>query len=246
MAMDDTLHELSLTWYGGPLAFILEHKNYFKVRRIDRMKDFFINKMGLFQVDSETEYRYGKQPISFYNSHDTHIPNDVVKRVQKLYHKRKYMEVRKELELIYPEIKGENFKDIYECFQYIVDMTEHNAIDIDTEKFMPKYRAYNPISIKRLMERCHIARKAVEDLNPSFPKPPLPLTIAIIVGLLGFALIQNAQKWVREGRDWIDDTFAPAPVEVVEPVVEVAEEVAEEAVIVVNPANLILWIQSFL
>ena len=63
------LSELALIWYGGPLALILTQKNHFKLRKVQKMRDFFINEYGIFEIDSETEYRYGKQPISIYNSH---------------------------------------------------------------------------------------------------------------------------------------------------------------------------------
>jgi len=68
MAMQD-LSEYGLIWYGGPLAVILERKNHLKMRKIQKMREFFINEFGVFETDSETEYRYNKQPMSFYNSH---------------------------------------------------------------------------------------------------------------------------------------------------------------------------------
>ena len=69
--------ELGLIWYGGPLALILTQKNHFKLRKINRMREFFINEYGIFEIDSETEYRFGKQPISIYNSHGTRITEAV-------------------------------------------------------------------------------------------------------------------------------------------------------------------------
>ncbi len=95
------LSELGLIWYGGPLAIILARKNHLKLRKIERMREFFINEFGIFEADSETEYRYGKQPISFYNSHDKSIPKKIVKSVKNNYQRGKFKEIRTDLEKIY-------------------------------------------------------------------------------------------------------------------------------------------------
>jgi len=204
MAMQD-LSEYGLIWYGGPLAVILERKNHLKMRKIQKMREFFINEFGVFETDSETEYRYNKQPMSFYNSHGTIIPKSIVKKVNKLYQKGKFIQCRTELEKIYPKLKGMEFDDIYKVFSFIVKDTKHLAIDIDTEKFLPYYRAYNPISIKRLNEACQAGRKAIDSLNPTFPMPPMPLAVAVIIGIIALAFIQNAPKWIREARTYIED-----------------------------------------
>ena len=62
---------------------------------------------------------------------------------------------------------------------------------------MPYYRAYNPISIKRLNEVCNDAKKSVDNMNPLL-KNAMPLGIMVIGGLIGVALIQNLPKWIRE------------------------------------------------
>jgi len=229
--------ELGLIWYGGPLALILTQKNHFKLRKIHRMREFFINEYGVFEIDSETEYRFGKQPISIYNSHGTRIPKKVVKLVKKHYRQGKNMEIRHDLELVYPQLREKTFRNVYEIFEYLVQMNEHRAIDIDTEKFLPFYRAYNPISIKRLNEVCQIGRKAIDSLHPNL-KPPMPIIFAIVGGIIGLAVIQNGPKYMREIGTYFDDLTGttPAPVvAVVEPVVN-----ATQTVEIVPPPDLFL------
>jgi len=247
--------ELGLIWYGGPLALIQTQKNILKLRKVHKMREFFINEYGIFEVDSETEYRYGKQPISIYNSHGTRIPKSIVKAVKKHYKQGKNMEIKKDLEKIYPELKAYKFKNVYEIFQLLVKMNGHQAIDIDTEKFLPFYRAYNPISIKRLNEVCQAGRKAIDSLHPSL-KPPMPIIFAIVGGIIGLAVIQNGPKYMREIGSYFEDfsTPATAPV-VVAPVVDVVnatettetattpgtETVVENGVEVISiPANFLL------
>lgn len=224
------LTELGLIWYGGPLAIILARKNHLKLRKIQRMREYFINEFGLFEVDSETEYRYGKQPISFYNSHEESIPRKIVKSVMNNYRKGKFKEVIKDLEQIYPEIRGMKFKNIFDVFEFIVEETQHKAIDIDTEKFLPYYRAYNPISIKRLNEVCQQARKGVESLHPSF-KPPMPIMVLIVGGIMGMAIIQNGPKYMREINAYFEDLTNPDPIPevVAEPVVNATSPAVVEA-----------------
>jgi len=227
--------DFGLIWYGGPLALILTEKNHFKLRKIEKMREYFINEYGVFELDSETEYRYGKQPISIYNSHGTRIPRKIVNRVKKHYRQGKNMAIRKDLEEIYPELKAYNFKSVYEIFQYLVKSSGHQAIDIDTEKYLPFYRAYNPISIKRLNEVCQVGRKAIDSLHPSL-KPPFPVIVAIVGGILGLAFIQNAPKYVREAVGYFESFSKPepvppppAPVEVDVVSVPATETIAENA-----------------
>lgn len=198
------LAEYGLIFYGGPLAIILIHKNKLKLRKIHPMKDYFINEFGLFDIDSESLYRYGKQPVLIYNSHGTSIPKKIAKKVYSLYQKGRFTQIRLELAKIYPEIQYMKFKTIYDLFSFIVKNSQHRTIDIDTEKFLPYYRCYNPISIKKLNEACWAARKAVEELNPSL-KPPFPIIVAVIVGIVALAFIQNGPKYVREAVAYFDD-----------------------------------------
>lgn len=232
--------EIGLIWYGGPLALIQTQKNILKLRKIHKMREFFINEYGIFEIDSETEYRYGKQPISIYNSHGTRIPKDIVKAVKKHYKQGKNMEIRRDLEKIYPELKAYKFKNVYEIFQLLVKMNGHQAIDIDTEKFLPFYRAYNPISIKRLNEVCQAGRKAIDSLHPSL-KPPMPIIFAIVGGIIGLAVIQNGPKYMREIGSYFEDFTEPATPAVVPVVVDTVDIVpppeAEITETAVTPAT---------
>lgn len=237
------LDDLGLIWWGGPIAFILTRKNIVKIKKISQsMREFFINEYGIFEGDSETQYRYGKQPMSFYNSHGTTIPKKIVKKVNQYYQKGKLLEVRRELELIYPELKNLNFRNIYEVLRFVVEFTDHKAIDIDTEKFLPYYRAYNPISIKRLNEVCQIGRKAIDSLHPSL-KPPFPLIVAVVGGILGLAVIQNGPKYMREIQAYFKEFSSPPPVEAAPPPpIEVVNTTISQFILpILDPANLITW-----
>jgi len=237
------LSDYGLLWWGGPIAFILVRKNIVKIKKVNQtMREFFINEFGMFEVDSETQYRYGKQPMSFYNSHGTTIPKKIAKRVNSLYQKGKFMEVRRELEQIYPELKQLKFNNIYELFRFLVEFTNHKAIDIDTEKFLPYYRAYNPISIKRLNEVCQAGRKAVDSLHPNM-KPPMPIIFAIVAGIIGLAVIQNGPKYMREFERYIEELTGSEPV----PVVEAAPvEVINATVQAVEPVQVIMFLQTII
>ncbi len=210
MASKVDFHELGLLWYGGPLAIIITRKNYLKFRRIERMREFFINEFGIFEYDSESEYRYNKQPLSIYNSHGSIIPKNVVKNVKKCYRKGNYMQIKKELQAIYPEIEDIDFKDIWEMFRFISIMTKHKAIDIDTEKFLPYYRAYNPVSIKRLNEVCQEGKKAIDSLHPSL-KAGIPVMIMVVIAIVALAFMQNAPKWIREAGNYFGQLTHPEP-----------------------------------
>lgn len=210
MATGVDMQELALTFYGGPLAIIITRKNYIKFRKIERMREFFINEFGIFEYDSETEYRYNKQPMSIYNSHGTTIPKKVVNDVKNSYRKGNYMQIKKELEAIYPEIIEMKFKDIWEMFRYITVTSGHKAIDIDTEKFLPYYRAYNPVSIKRLNEVCQDGKKAIDSLHPRL-KVGLPFMLMIVIAIVALAFMQNAPKWIREAQSYFGDLMTPEP-----------------------------------
>lgn len=243
------LSDYGLIWWGGPIAFILTRKNIVKIKKVNKsMREFFINEFGVFEVDSETQYRYGKQQISFYNSHGTSIPKRIVKRVNQLYQKGRFMEVRSELEQIYPEIKPLKFTSIYEIFRFLVEFTNHKAIDIDTEKFLPYYRAYNPISIKRLNEVCQAGRKAVDSLHPNL-KPPMPIIFAIVAGIIGLAVIQNGPKYMREVERYMEDLVGgsePVAVAIAEPVeiVDAANTTGNATVAIIEPAQFIMFLQT--
>jgi len=209
MSAKADFQELGLIWYGGPLAIIITRKNYLKFRRIERMREFFINEFGIFEYDSETDYRYNKQPISIYNSHGTVIPKTIVKKVKEYYRKGRYMQIKHELQMIYPEISEMEFKDIWDMFRFIVILTNHKAIDIDTEKFLPYYRAYNPISIKRLNEVCQDGKKAIDSLHPRL-KATIPIMVMIVIAIVALAFMQNAPKWIREAQSYFGSLVEPS------------------------------------
>lgn len=210
MSAKADFQELGLIWYGGPLAIIITRKNYLKFRRIERMREFFINEFGIFEYDSETDYRYNKQPISIYNSHGSVIPKSIVKKVKEYYKKGRYMLIKQELQMIYPEIADMEFKDIWEMFRFITILTNHKAIDIDTEKFLPYYRAYNPISIKRLNEVCQDGKKAIDSLHPRL-KATIPIMIVVVIAIIALAFMQNAPKWIREAGSYFGSLTTPEP-----------------------------------
>ena len=72
--------EIKMLFWGGPIAIILDRKNVLQLRKVEPMREFFVNDMGVFMVDSQTQYRHGKQLLSFYNSHDTGIARDLAKK----------------------------------------------------------------------------------------------------------------------------------------------------------------------
>lgn len=192
------IDEVKMLFWGGPIAIILDRKNVLQLRKVEPMREFFVNDMGVFMVDSQTQYRHGKQLLSFYNSHDTGIARDLAKKIYELYIKKKFLSLKRLLITTYPEfLENKEFTNIHELLQVLVDKQAHHAIDIDTEKYLPYYRAYNPISIKRLNEVCNDAKKSVDNMNPLL-KNAMPLGIMVIGGLIGVALIQNLPKWIRE------------------------------------------------
>jgi len=164
------------------------------------MREFFICDYGVYMVDSQTQYRYNKQAMSFFTSHNEHIPHKIVNSIQKAYMKRDYAKIRTELEKIYPNLlKGIDFANIFQIFYLIVEKTEHFAIDLNTEKYLPHMEAYSPIAIKNLYHTGNDAMKSIEKLSPpKFPKQAIPLGIALIIGIVSIAMIQNLPKWLRE------------------------------------------------
>ncbi len=203
--------ERELMYWGGPTAIINYHKNNHIMHPIKNpMRNFFICKYGLFMTDSQTEYRHNKQTLSFFNSHGENIPEEIVKNVESYYNQMLFIRCRKELEKIYPNlIKGKNFKTIYELFEEIVNKTEHYAIDLNTEKYLPYMEAYVPIALKKLYLVANEARIAIEKLSPPSMSKLIPLGIYLIVGIIVIALIQNAPKWIRELRAEFDKLNLP-------------------------------------
>jgi len=192
------------------------------------MKEYFICEYGVYMVNSQTQYRYNKQPMSFYTAHKELIPKKIVQAVEKAYLKRNYMEIKKQLEKIYPNLlKGVEFGNIYEIFHKIVVETNHFAIDLNTEKYLPHMEAYSPQAINHLYHTGNDAVRAIDRLSPPrFPPKAIPMAVALAVGLISIALIQNLPKWIRELNAEIGKGFGPeqtAPVVAPAPAVEPAQ-----------------------
>jgi hypothetical protein len=192
---------MKLLFYGGPIAIINTIKNHHVIEPINMpMKEFFICEYGVFMTDSQTQYRYNKQPVSFYTSHGEQIPKKIVKAVKKAYLKKDYVTIRIELEKIYPNlIKGIEFANIYQIFYAIVEETQHFAIDLNTEKYLPHMEAYSPQAIKNLYHTGNEAMRAIDRLAPPrFPPKLFPIGLALMIGIISLAMIQNLPKWLRE------------------------------------------------
>ena len=205
-----TKEEWGLLFYGGPLAIIFTRKNITKAKRIHEMKRWFVNEFGFFERDSETEYRHGKQLMSFYNSHGHTLEKKAVEKIERLYIMAKDKELEEYLYQLYPQIKEKieknsiTIKDIYSLFHEIAVETKHEAIDIDTDKFMPTLRAYNPKAIKQLIDRYREAKKEAEMLQPLIPKQIIPF-IYIAAGVMVLAIVmQNAPGYIRELTEWLE------------------------------------------
>ena len=179
--------ELGLIFWGGPIAIILMTKTLLDVEKIHRIGDYFICHTGIFGIDSDAVYRHGKQPLILVNSHGHYMPKELVKKFYHLYYKKKFITMKKELEKFYPSIKTQKFSSIYEVLKYIVDLTDHNSINLNTEKYLPYYRAYNPVAKKRTNEFAWKGIEAIKSLNPQFKKA-LPL-VAVMIAVVIFVVI---------------------------------------------------------
>ena len=194
-----TRQELALTYWGDGIAIIKIKERDFIMEKVDpAMRDFFICKYGLYKVDRSTEYRHNKQPMAFYISHGTFIPDEVVKNVEKYYYKRNFIRVKQELEKVFLSIKNKEYKSIYEIFDDIVDETQHHAVDLDTEKYLWQHRAYNPKSMRMLNKVSHEAKKGVDSLSPPPLAKILSLGMWLFAAIIVFAVISNGPKWARE------------------------------------------------
>jgi len=188
-------NDLGLIWYGGPLAIIIKKKNVAEAKKINLMREFFATEFGIFKIDTEMQYSYGKQPIFVYNSHEIKLDKKTVKMIYRLYRKKKDKELLELLKKLYPVI-GEA-EDVYHAFNNIVEHCEHLPIDLDTEKYLPFFRARSPKGTKLVIEAGHRAKKDIVSLYPSL-KAPLPL-IAIMIGIVVFVIImQDIPDWIRQ------------------------------------------------
>lgn len=196
-----TVEESKLLFYGGPIAIINTIKNNHVIVPINvPMKEFFICESGVYMTDSQTQYRYNKQPLSFYTSHGELIPKGLVKRINSAYQKKDFVEMRKLLELIYPNlVKGVEFHNIYQILYSIADHTKHFAIDLNSEKYLPHMEAYSPQAIKNLYHTGNEACTAIDRLAPPrFPPKLFPIGLALMIGIIALAVIQNLPKYIRE------------------------------------------------
>jgi hypothetical protein len=194
--------ELGLIFYGNDLALILYKRKNLVPEKIQRMGNYFMCQYGVFGIDQDTRYRHNKQGILIFNSHEHYMPKELVAKFYSLFYKRKFITLKKELEKFYPSIKERNFSSIYEVFQYVVDMTDHNSIDLDTEKYLPYYRAYNPVNKKRTNELAWKGIEAIKNLNPQFKKA-LPL-VAIMIAVVIFAIVwKDIPNWITQIREMI-------------------------------------------
>ena len=204
-----TKEEWGLLFYGGPLAIIFTRKNITKAKKIHEMRRWFVNEFGVFERDSETEYRHGKQLISIYNSHGKTLDKNTVQKIERLYVYKKDDELIKYLYDLYPETKKRLDKDnikiesIFDLLHEIAVDSQHEAIDIDTDKYMPTLRAYNPKAIKQLIDRYKEAKKETEMLSPLIPKQVIPMVYMIGGIMVIYIVMQSAPKYIRELAEWL-------------------------------------------
>lgn len=188
-------NDWKLVYYGGPLAIILVRKNLMDKKRIDLMREYFMNEFGIFKIDSLMQYHYNKQAIFFYNAHETRLNKGLVKMIYKLYHKKNDGQI-----LI---LLKENYRDIDECqtifeaFEKIIERDQHFAIDLDTDKYLPFFVARKPKGTQLLIEFANRGKKVIDSLYPSL-KPPMPL-IAIMIAMFVFVILwEDIPKWIDQ------------------------------------------------
>lgn len=196
-----TKQELEITYWGDGLAFINVRDNlYVPVKADPILRDFIITEHGIFKFESETVvYRHNKQPIMFAISHGTTIPKKIVKNIKKYWYKKEFYLMKDELEKIYPKIiKGNKFNSIWEIFENIVKETQHYAVDLNTEKYLPFSRAYNPKAIRMLNVISNDAKKGVDSLSPPALSKALSFGMWMAIAIIAFAAISNIPEIMRQ------------------------------------------------
>jgi len=199
-----TRQELALTYWGDGIAIIKtkEKSNQYVAEKAEpTMNGFIISEYGLFKVESHTLYRHNKQPLSFYNSHGITLPKKIV---EKFYKKREFLQLKDELNKAYPDIIAKKtYNTIWEIMDAIVEKTQHYAIDLNTEKYLAFFRAFNPKAARYLNIICNDAKKGVDSLSP----PPLAKLISFgmwfFLAIVFFAVISNAPDWIRQLQAWL-------------------------------------------
>ena len=196
-----------MIFYGGPAAIISGEKNAIKLDKITRMGTFFITESGIFESDPNYEYLLRKQFISFFNSHGTTIAKKVVKKVEKLYRKKDTVALLTELRDIEPDIPID-CNNVKEAMKFIVDKTNHHAIDLDTEKYLYGHIAYNPKSIRMAKQFAFNSKKGIQALSPN-TKKVIPF-ILVMGGLVAFAIVaQHLSEWIGGLTTWIGNIHLP-------------------------------------
>jgi len=190
-----------LIFYGGPLALIEGEKHAVNPEKIKRMDKFFITENGIFESDPNFEYLFRKQFISFFNSHGVKISKKTVKKVQKLYRKKDTVALLTELRDIDPSIDVQ-CNNVMEAMQYIVDRTNHHAIDLDTEKYLYGHIAYNPKAVRMAKQFAFNSKKGIESLA-QLNKKVIPF-ILVMAGLVAFAIVgQHLSEWIGGIVNWV-------------------------------------------
>jgi hypothetical protein len=189
---------VSYIFYSGPLAIIIGKKNNIYKQKVKKMNKFFICRLGLFELDSDFEYRFKKQSVSFFNSHETELDKTIVQKIETLYKKKNDNELIDYLKELEPKIKDIDFKgDVYQAMHDLCLAQKHLAIDLDTEKYLYGHIAYNPRSIKMAKEFVHHGKLAIESLSPRMNKMAIPLIVVMAV-MIGLAIVaQHLSEWVN-------------------------------------------------
>jgi hypothetical protein len=189
-----------LIFYGGPAAIIEGDKHGVKLEKIIRMDKFFMTENGIFESDPNFEYLFRKQFISFFNSHGVKISKKVVNKVRKLYRKKDTVALLTELRDIEPTIDIQ-CNNVLEAMQYIVDKTNHHAIDLDTEKYLYGHIAYNPKAVRMAKQFAFNSKKGIESLA-QLNKKVIPF-ILVMGGLVAFAIVaQHLTEWIGSLTSW--------------------------------------------
>ena len=202
-----------MLFYNGPLAIIITRKNLTHLKKIHEMRRWFVNEYGIFERDTETEYRHNKQLWSLYNSHNQTLEKKAVKQIEKLYVYGKDSELIKYLYELYPQVKQKidesqktkpiEIKTIYDVFHQIALETKHQAIDIDTDKYLYTLRAYNPKAIKQITDAVREAREEVHTMSPVIPKGVIPIIYIFALLILAAISFQHIPSWIRELMEWL-------------------------------------------
>lgn len=186
--------DLNSIFYGGPAALIKGKKNTCIYKKINRMEDFFINESGIYELNSDYEYKMNNQPISIFNSHDNVMDKEVISMINKLWRKRKKNEIELLNYLKKIEPSTSIAKTWQEAFHIVADKQQHHAIDIDTDKYLSGHTAYSPKAIREGYKVIFKGECSVRTLNPP-KKIPIPI-ILVIGGVLVLAIIsQHISEW---------------------------------------------------